>query len=81
MVAALPSSKKFLQHLLLFQSVSRYLLVSAEKETTMILDLVLSVILTFGASGPSNNFNECPPADQPDTVAAVQVINTTVDQA
>jgi hypothetical protein len=47
----------------------------------MILDLVLSIILTFGASGPSNNFNECPPADQPDTVAAVQVINTTVDQA
>jgi hypothetical protein len=27
----------------------------------MILDLVLSVILTFGAGGPSNNFNECPP--------------------
>jgi hypothetical protein len=48
----------------------------------MILDLALSIILTFGASGPSNNFNECPPADQPDAVAtAVQVINTAVDQA
>jgi hypothetical protein len=47
----------------------------------MILDLVISVILTFGASGPSNNFNECPPADQPDTVATMQVINPTVDQA
>lgn len=47
----------------------------------MILDIVLSVILTFGASGPSGNFNECPPADQPDTVAAVQVINTVADEA
>ena len=47
----------------------------------MILDLVISVILTFGAGGPSNNFNECPAAAQPDAVAAVQVINTTVEQA
>ena len=47
----------------------------------MILDLVISVILTFGAGGPINNFNECPPAEQPDAVAAVQVIDTTVDQA
>ena len=47
----------------------------------MILDLVLSIIVTFGASGPSGNFNECPPADQPDAVAAVQVIDTVVDQA
>lgn len=54
---------------------------SVEKEIKMILDLMLSIILTFGASGPSGNFDECPPADQPDTVAAVQVINTVVDQA
>ena len=46
----------------------------------MILDVLLSIIITFGA-GPSGNFDECPPADQPDTVAAVQVINTVVDQA
>ena len=51
------------------------------KETKMILDLVLSIIVTLGASGPSGNFNECPPADQPDAVAAVQVIDTVVDQA
>jgi|KBSSwiStaDraftv2_1062776.scaffolds.fasta_scaffold147980_4 hypothetical protein len=43
----------------------------------MILDLALSIILTFGASGPSNNFNECPPADQPDAVATVQANTTT----
>jgi hypothetical protein len=47
----------------------------------MILDLVISIILTFGAGGPSNNFNECPAADQPDAVAAVQVVNLNVDQA
>jgi hypothetical protein len=47
----------------------------------MILDIVLSVILTFGASGPTGNFDECPPAEQPDAVAAVQVINIGVDQA
>lgn len=47
----------------------------------MILDIVISVILTFGAGGPSNNFNECPPADQPDAVATAQVVNPTVDQA
>ena len=47
----------------------------------MILDVLLSIIITFGASGPSGDFNECPAADQPDTVAAVQVINTVVDQA
>ena len=67
--------------MLLFQGVSRYLLVSVEKETKMILDLMLSIILTFGASGPSGNFNECPAAEQPDAVATVQVINIGVDLA
>jgi hypothetical protein len=47
----------------------------------MILDLVISIILTVGAGGPSNNFNECPPADQPDAVAVVHVVNLDVDQA
>ena len=50
------------------------------KETKMILELFLSIIVTLGA-GLSGNFNECPPSDQPDAVAAVQVINTAVDQA
>ena len=47
----------------------------------MILDILLSIVITFGASGPSGSFNECPLADQPDTVATVQATTTTVDQA
>ena len=35
----------------------------------MILELLLSIVITFGASGPTGNFEECPVADQP---AAVQ---------
>jgi hypothetical protein len=35
----------------------------------MILELLLSIVITFGATGPVGNFDECPVADQP---AAVQ---------
>ena len=35
----------------------------------MILELLLSIVITFGVSGPAGNFDECPVADQP---AAVQ---------
>ena len=31
----------------------------------MILDILLSIVITFGASGPTGNFDECPTADQP----------------
>ena len=43
------------------------------KETKMILDLALSIILTFGAGGPTGDFNECPPASDNETVATSQV--------
>jgi len=35
----------------------------------MILELLLSIVITFGATGPTGGFDECPVADQP---AAVQ---------
>ena len=31
----------------------------------MILELLLSIVITFGASGPTGNFDQCPVADQP----------------
>ena len=31
----------------------------------MILELLLSIVITFGASGPTGTFNECPPNEQP----------------
>ena len=31
----------------------------------MILELLLSIVITFGASGPTSGFNECPTGDQP----------------
>ncbi len=34
----------------------------------MILELLLSIVIVFGASGPTGNFDECPIADQPATV-------------
>ncbi len=34
----------------------------------MILELLLSIVITFGASGPTGDFNECPVTDQPVTV-------------
>lgn len=34
----------------------------------MILEILLSIVITFGASGPSGDFNECPGTDQPATV-------------
>lgn len=43
----------------------------------MILELALSIILTFGA-GLSGNFSECPAASDPGTVSAsVNVADTT----
>ena len=41
------------------------------KETKMILELLLSIIVTFGP-GLSGNFGECPPASDSDTVATAQ---------
>ena len=35
----------------------------------MILELLLSIVITFGVSGPTGNFDQCPVTDQP---AAVQ---------
>jgi len=35
----------------------------------MILELLLSIVITFGVSGPTGNFDQCPSGDQP---AAVQ---------
>jgi hypothetical protein len=35
----------------------------------MILEILLSIVITFGVSGPTGDFDECPVADQP---AAVQ---------
>ncbi len=34
----------------------------------MILEILLSIVITFGASGPTGNFDECPIANQPETV-------------
>lgn len=34
----------------------------------MILELLLSIVITFGATGPTGSFDECPVADQPATV-------------
>jgi hypothetical protein len=34
----------------------------------MILELLLSIVITFGTTGPTGNFEECPAADQPVTV-------------
>ena len=34
----------------------------------MILELLLSIVITFGATGPAGNFDECPAADQPAVV-------------
>jgi hypothetical protein len=34
----------------------------------MILELLLSIVITFGVTGPTGDFNQCPPADQPATV-------------
>ena len=34
----------------------------------MILDILLSIVITFGASGLTGNFNECPAASEPETV-------------
>ena len=31
----------------------------------MILEILLSIVITFGASGPTGDFNECPATDQP----------------
>ena len=31
----------------------------------MILELVLSVVIIFGASGPTGGFDECPVTNQP----------------
>ncbi len=38
----------------------------------MILEILLSIIVTFGAQGPTNNFGECPATSEPETVAAQQ---------
>ena len=46
----------------------------------MILELALSIIVTFGA-GLSGNFGECPAASDPDTVATVVNAATTTEQA
>ena len=34
----------------------------------MILEILLSIVIAFGASGPTGNFDECPTGDQPATV-------------
>ena len=34
----------------------------------MILELLLSIVITFGASGPTGDFNECPVDNQTATV-------------
>ena len=31
----------------------------------MILELLLSIVITFGVTGPTGNFDQCPAADQP----------------
>ena len=43
----------------------------------MILDIVLSIVLTFGAGGPIGNFNECPAAGDTETVATSQHTSST----
>ena len=50
------------------------------KETKMILDIVLSIILTFGASGPSGDFNECPAAGDTEPAVAAQTTNSAALQ-
>lgn len=49
----------------------------------MILDIVLSIVLTFVAGGPTGDFNECPAASYSETVATVQYTTNsgTVEQA
>ena len=42
------------------------------KETKMILEILLSIIVTFGAGGPTGNFGECPTGSEPETVAVQQ---------
>lgn len=45
----------------------------------MILDLILSIVITLGgAQSPTGGFNECPPATDPDTVAAVLITTSPV---
>ena len=45
---------------------------ASTKETKMILEILLSIIITFGAQGPTNDFGECPATSEPETVAAQQ---------
>jgi hypothetical protein len=34
----------------------------------MILEILLSIVIAFGASGPTGDFNQCPTDGQPATV-------------
>lgn len=43
----------------------------------MILDIVLSIVVTFGSGGLTGDFGECPPADQTEVVATSQETSTT----
>ena len=38
----------------------------------MILEILLSIIITFGAPGPTGDFGECPAGGEPETVVAQQ---------
>ena len=44
---------------------------ASTKETKIMLEILLSIVITFGA-GLTGNFGECPAASQPETVAAQQ---------
>ena len=45
----------------------------------MILDIVLSIVLTFAAGGPTGNFHECPAAGETETVATSQYTPSSSD--
>lgn len=46
-------------------------MIGVHKETKMILEILLSIVITFGA-GLTGDFGECPASSQPETVAAQQ---------
>ena len=46
-------------------------MIGVHKETRMILEILLSIVITFGA-GLTADFGECPAGREPETVAAQQ---------